>query len=664
VTVWILLGDRTGDDNQVRALAIALGHPFKEKTLRYNGLRHIRPLRGEHLLHLTKKTRSALVPPWPDLVIGLGYESLPVSRFIRRQSRGRTLLVQIGNPRSSLDDIDLVIATPQYPMPAAANILRIPLPIGNPVRTATPTDEEAQWLQSMPKPRRLIAVGGSTRQWKLDQKRLGQAIRHLQCQRAELGGSVIAVTSRRTPTEVAQLLERQLIGPGEACVHDFPRFATLLARCGEIHVTADSVSMLSEAILTRKPVGLIPIRRSMRGKIGHLLRELGVPIKARADLSAFWTYLAKHRLVGTVEAPVSSNAAETVEVAAAAVRDLLDRPRPPKIWALLGARKGDNNQVLALAEALGLPFERKQLTYNRWRHLGPFLLGTTLLSLTPRARGIMSGEPPDLTLSTGHRSVAVVQHLRKRSGGRTRSIHIGYPRLSPGKFDLVISTPEYPLEDHPNLLRIPFALTRKTERSIRNRQFWNDHPEPRRLLILGGPTLYWRLSSRDVSNSLDALLEIAEAHGGSVLVVASPRTPEQTLLDVRERIGNARVHAALIPLGGNPPYAELLEQADSIFVTADSVAMVSDAVATGRPVELVPIRPTGVGRSVMALMDRIRPSRRTPPHDLRAFWRALQEGGFTGAGVKGWRRPVPDVNGLAVSRARAILENGVEGDAS
>jgi hypothetical protein len=31
--------------------------------------------------------------------------------------------------------------------------------------------------------------------------------------------------------------------------------------------------------------------------------------------------------------------------------------RDPRIWALLGAHAGDNNQVLALAEELGLPFE-------------------------------------------------------------------------------------------------------------------------------------------------------------------------------------------------------------------------------------------------------------------------------------------------------------------
>ena len=86
-----------------------------------------------------------------------------------------------------------------------------------------------------------------------------------------------------------------------------------------------------------------------------------------------------------------------------------------RIWALLGAHRGDNDQVLALAEAIGLPFERKQLHYNGWRHLRPRLLGATLRSLSKQSRAAISGDPPDLTISAGLRSVPVVQALRHRS---------------------------------------------------------------------------------------------------------------------------------------------------------------------------------------------------------------------------------------------------------
>jgi len=655
--VWILLGNRVGDDNQLRALAEGLGWPFEEKTLRFNRLRHLRFLRDERLLHLTGDVRESLVQPWPDLVLGLGYESIPVARFIRRQSGGRTRIVQLGNPRTDIADIDLVITTPQYSLSAAPNLLEIPFPIGNPARGAVATDEEDRWLETMPKPRRLIAVGGSTRQWELESAELERAVEHLKGERAKVGGSVIAVTSRRTPHEISRLLERLLDGPCEACVANFPRFAVLLGACDEVHVTADSVSMLAEAILTAKPVGMIPIRRSRRGRVGDGLRALGLPLKPKSDLSAFWCYLSSHKLAGSVDAPLASTVGETTQVAVETVRAIMNRQRGPKIWALLGAHQGDNNQVLALAEAIGLPFERKQLTYNRWRHLGPNLLGASFRSLKRSSRASLSGDLPDLTISTGHRSVAPVQLLRERSGGAVHSIHVGYPRISPEKFDLVIATPEYPIHEHPNLLRIPFALTRETDREGLDEDFWHCHPAPRRLLILGGRTLYWELDQEALWEAMAHLLTDARSSGGSVIVVGSPRTPRHLLAEAERRVRDAGPVATFVPLGGRPSYAELLDQADTIIVTADSVAMVSDAIATGKPLGLISLRPSRFGNLVMTAMDRLRPAEPLRPRDLRSFWRTLQHRGFAGTAHEPKRGSVPDLNGLAAMRARAILEN-------
>jgi len=653
--VWILLGNRVGDDNQLRALAEGLGWQFEEKTLRFNRLRRLRFLRGERLLHLTDEARSSLAPPWPDLVIGLGYESIPVARFVRRQSGGHTRIVQLGNPRTEIADIDLVIATPQYSLPRAPNLLEIPFPIGNPARGVIASADEERWFEAMPHPRRLVAVGGSTRQWEIDVVELECAIRHLKDDQAKTGGSVVAVTSRRTQPSIMRLLKQSLSGESQSCVSSFPRFGVLLAECDEFHVTADSVSMLAETILTEKPVGMIPIRRSRRGAMGQAMRKLGVPLKSQADLSRFWSYLSSHKLVGSVATPIRSTVPETTEVAVEAVRAVMNRPRHPKIWALLGAHQGDNNQVLALAEAIGLPFEQKQLTYNRWRHLGPNLLGTSFRSLTRSSRAALSGDPPDLTISTGHRSVAPVQLLRERSAGAVHSIHVGYPRISPDKFDLVIATPEYPIHEHPNLLRIPFALTRKTARESSDDEFWERHAAPRRLLILGGPSLYWRLDSQAIWDALGHIVTEAKVKGGSVIVVGSPRTPRH-LLDEAEHRARDSGAASFVPLGGRPRYADLLEQADTITVTADSVAMVSDAIATGKPIGLIPIRPSRAGRMIMAAMDRLRPAEPLRPRDLRSFWRVLQHRGFVGTSNEPRNAPVPDLNSLAAMRARAILD--------
>ncbi len=331
---------------------------------------------------------------------------------------------------------------------------------------------------------------------------------------------------------------------------------------------------------------------------------------------------------------------------------------PVRIWALLGARAGDNNQVIGLAEALGLPFEVKALEYNGLRRLGPRLLGRSVASLTSKSREtILSEPPPDLTISVGRRSVPVVQALRHRSHGRTRSIHVGFPRVSPGRFDLLIATPQYPVSDHPNLLRVPYALTRAAiaVADLADQVLLAPLPTPRRLLIVGGPTLFWEVDEPALLRTLAGLIGDTREAGGSLLVTTSPRTPPRIRSAIAKALAAADTPMLLTGPGGSPAYAELVAAADSIRVTADSVAMVSDAVWTGKPIALVPLCKSPLGRTVMALMDRLRPGRRLYPRDLRFFWQALAEIGVTQR--LGRPRTVPEEQmRVVLERVRPILE--------
>jgi mitochondrial fission protein ELM1 len=329
-----------------------------------------------------------------------------------------------------------------------------------------------------------------------------------------------------------------------------------------------------------------------------------------------------------------------------------------RVWALLGPHRGDNNQIIALAQALGLPYEEKPLEYNRLRSLQPVLLGATFQSVAANARAQLEGPPPDLTISTGHRSVPVVRELRRRSGGRMRAVHLGYPRISPAHFDLVVPTPEYPVPDALNVLRIPFALSPHVPKQIAETDLalLNSLPSPRTLFVLGGPTLYWELPVADMVAALRQLMDTAARDGGSVLAVGSPRTPPELLSAVARELYKSRVPHLFAPPEGPPSYAAMIEAADSIFVTADSVAMVADAVGTGKPVGIVPIAKSGLGRSVMGVMDRLRPGKRLHPRDLRFFWAALEEKGYGGTLEAPIASHPPDFAALVAERVRRLLE--------
>lgn len=284
--------------------------------------------------------------------------------------------------------------------------------------------------------------------------------------------------------------------------------------------------------------------------------------------------------------------------------------------------------MLALARLLGVPFETKQLMYNGLHWLGPNHLGPSLASLSTDSRKSLLAEPaPALTISVGQRSVPVVRALRQRAGGGMSSIHIGFPRVSPSVFDLVVATPQYPVQEHANLLRIPYALTTAAFRqaSAKEEPELAMLPSPRELLLVGGPTLHWDLDGEALLAALSSMLANAQEKGGSVLVTTSPRTPNEVRARLQALLDVSRVPTLLALPKQTPSLASLLAAADSVRVTADSVAMISDAIWSGKPLGVVPVRNTPLGNAAIAIADWLRPGKRNYPRDLRFFWRALDE---------------------------------------
>ena len=317
---WVLLGPRTGDNNQALALAEALRLPFETRTLTYNRLQALSVWLPPTEATVGRSSRKHLQPPWPDLVIAIGRRSVPVARWIKKQNGGRTRLVRIGHPRIDPKLFELVITTRQYPVPPGDKVLLLPLAMSRYASPPQPTADELDWLSTLPSPRHLLAIGGATKYWSLPAERVAEAVTNLQ----QRGGALIVATSRRTDPQVIAAV-RSVLSPTSRLVEgDFPRFPLLLNQADEIFVTGDSVSMLSEAILTGKPVGLVPIEQDEKGRrqLGDAPQEAGRDARRR-DLRRFWDFLREEKLIGTVDQPIASAVENPVDTAARAVRSLL-----------------------------------------------------------------------------------------------------------------------------------------------------------------------------------------------------------------------------------------------------------------------------------------------------------------------------------------------------
>jgi len=328
--VWVLLGPHRGDNHQVLALAEGLDVPFRPIQMRYRWFAHLPAvLRNVAIAQLTPEARAEIAPPWPSLVIGIGQRSAPVARYIKEASGGRTTIVRLGDPMVSPRYFDLVVTTPQYAVSDAENVVRLPVTITN--TPTAPDCAEERWLASFPRPRRLIALGGATSLWQLRPSIIRAAAQSLLAAAERDGGSVIAVTSPRTSRHLAAAARAKL-GSLAVVDSDFPRYTALLNAADEIHVTGDSVSMLSEAVVSGKPVGLIPLELN---PIGHFIR-LAEAIRGKRfrirDLTRFWNDLAARGLVGTIEEPRCGTLnADALETACSAVHAALEGRLPETV---------------------------------------------------------------------------------------------------------------------------------------------------------------------------------------------------------------------------------------------------------------------------------------------------------------------------------------------
>ena len=320
--MWALLGQRAGDNNQLLRLASELGVPFRSIQLEYSPLHLVGPkLMGPSLASLTPESRELVRPPWPKMVLGIGYRSVPVALAIRKLSGGKAKLVRLGNPRLDPSQFDLVITTPQYRLPKRDNVLQLPLGIST-APTVEPTRDESEWLARLPRPHRLLLVGGNTFMWSLSPEKLAEAASRL---KEKPGGSVIAVRSGRSKDEVLEAVADALKGGEHTLVSGrFPRYPILIQDADEIYVTADSVAMVSDAIASGKPVGIIEPDHNVAGRVLYALDSVGMRVPVR-DIRQFWAAIERQGLAGTLDKPKSGRmATDPLFEARKAVRALLD----------------------------------------------------------------------------------------------------------------------------------------------------------------------------------------------------------------------------------------------------------------------------------------------------------------------------------------------------
>ena len=212
--------------------------------------------------------------------------------------------------------------------------------------------------------------------------------------------------------------------------------------------------------------------------------------------------------------------------------------------------------------------------------------------LWPRALAAVGGLP-DLTdgivLTAGGTGGAVGAALRRSQGRRV--VQIQNPRMPLDRFDLVVANRHDEI-DGPNVLLARTALHRVTPGALAAaRRVWRERlaalPRPLVAVLVGGGNGRYRLGPAEATSLAQLLSGMMRSDRVGLALTPSRRTTPAV---------RSVLEQALQPLGGwiwdmqgKNPYLGLLACADMIVVTADSVSMVSEAVATDVPVMVMPL---------------------------------------------------------------------------
>lgn len=263
----------------------------------------------------------------------------------------------------------------------------------------------------------------------------------------------------------------------------------------------------------------------------------------------------------------------------------------PVIWLIDAYRAGERGQVRALVDALGWPCETKQLSYRQHVFLPHVLRQATLRGITTQSAELLRPPWPDLVISSGVRNEPVCRWIRAQSGGHTRYVHVGRPWAPPHTFDLVITTPQYRVSAHPNVLNNVLPLHSVTaSRLAQARSQWEstfaDLPRPRFAVMVGGHSGPFTLGPKAAARLGREASQLARAHGGSLLVSTSSRTGADAANALEAALTAPHYLYRWHGDSTENPYMGILAWADRVIVTADSIAMLSEACATGKPVSM------------------------------------------------------------------------------
>jgi uncharacterized protein len=253
---------------------------------------------------------------------------------------------------------------------------------------------------------------------------------------------------------------------------------------------------------------------------------------------------------------------------------------------LSDGKAGDEAQCLGVTERLGLVAEIRQVR--------PRALFTWAMPWGPidpaeapdKAGGPISPPWPDIVIASGRRTAAYLRRIKQAAGHRTLTVFLKDPRTGTGSAD-VIWVPHHDKLRGPNVtvtLTSPHRISpERLAEASRQKPPWLAEDRANIGVILGGDSQHHRFTPQDIGRLVGDLTALTQVKA-NLVVTPSRRTPETLSSAVRDLC--QATGGFFWDGSGENPYLAILAHAGHLVVTADSVNMLGEAAATGKPVHL------------------------------------------------------------------------------
>lgn len=299
--VWLLLGDKHGDNAQVDAIGETLAWDCERKRVHVRAPFDVeKPRVGASLHHIDLSRSDPLEPPWPDLIVTIGRRPSMVALWVREQSGGRARIALIGKPSGPAEVFDLVIVSGETEIAPLPNVCKIALPLmrANENAIAAAVESWEGRLAALPRPLIAVLIGGPTGPFIFNERVIDRVVEVAAGLTADTGGTPYVTTSRRTPDAIVAALKAKL--PSSWPFFEWTPataenpYLALLGLADGFVVTGDSISMLVEVVRLRKPLAILELPFGRVGALDQLRRSLTRRLFASGEASspeALWQRL-------------------------------------------------------------------------------------------------------------------------------------------------------------------------------------------------------------------------------------------------------------------------------------------------------------------------------------------------------------------------------------